>query len=460
MNPMIQLEKLIAIFVVSLTGFALSATVLGVDPPPDGGYPNNNTAEGQDALFSLSTGLDNTAIGFQALFNNTFGSANTAIGSSALRNNRTGSDNTATGRLALFHNTTGGLNTATGDSALFFNTIGINNTATGNFAMSLNTTGDNNTATGGIALGSNTSGDNNTANGDLALANNRSGINNTASGGTALFFNTTGNNNTATGFGALFGCAGGECSLSTGNNNTATGASALLGNVTGNGNTANGGGALSNNTTGSRNIALGVDAGLNLTTGDNNIDIGNQGVAGESGQIRIGTRGVQTAIFIAGIRGVTVANGIPVVIGPNGQLGTLTSSVRFKEAIRPMDKASEAILSLKPVTFRYKKEIDGERTPQFGLVAEDIEKVNPDLVVRDEEGKVSSVRYEAVNAMLLNEFLKEHRKNEEQEATIAQLKSGIEALAATVKEQASQIQKVNAQVELNGPAPQAAENNQ
>jgi Chaperone of endosialidase len=457
MNPMSQLEKLIAIFVVSLTCFVLSATVLGVDPPPDGGYPNNNTAEGQDALFSLSTGLDNTAIGFQALFNNTFGSANTAIGSSVLRNNRTGSNNTATGRLALFHNTTGGLNTATGDSALFFNTTGTNNTATGNFALSLNTTGENNTATGGTALGCNTGGDNNTANGELALANNRIGSNNTASGGTALFFNTTGNNNTATGVGALFGCAGGECGPSAGNNNTATGASALLGNVTGNGNTANGVRALSNNTTGSRNIALGVDAGLNLTTGDNNIDIGNQGIAGESGHIRMGTA-LHTATFIAGIRGVTVANGVPVVVSPQGQLGTTTSSVGWKEAIKPMDKASEAILALKPVTFRYKKEIDADRTRQFGLVAEDVEKVNPDLVVRDAEGQVYTVRYEAVNAMLLNEFLKEHRIVQElksiaarQEATIARQQKQIEALTAG-------LQKVSAQIEASKMAPQMVNN--
>jgi hypothetical protein len=419
-----------------LVCFGLLSRAQAVVPAPDGGYPGNNTAEGQDALFRLITGFDNTANGFQALFNNTFGSANTAIGSSALRNN-----------------TTGGLNTATGDSALFFNTTGNNNTATGNFALSLNTTGENNTATGGTALGSNTSGDNNTANGDLALANNRIGSNNTASGGTALFFNTTGNNNTATGVGALFGCAGGECGFSTGNNNTATGASALLGNVTGNGNTANGVRALSNNTTGSRNIALGVDAGLNLTTGSHNIFIGNSGFTADSNRIRIGTRGVHTAAFIAGIREVTVASGVPVVVGPNGQLGIMTSSVRFKEGIKPMDKASESILALKPVTFRYKKDLDPDGIPQFGLVTEDVEKVNPDLVVRDENGNVSSVRYEAVNVMLLNEFLKEHRKVEEQGEMIARQQRQIDALTAG-------LQKVSAQLEVSKPAPQTVLNSQ
>jgi hypothetical protein len=208
----------------------------------------------------------------------------------------------------------------------------------------------------------------------------------------------------------------------------------------------------------SRNIALGVDAGLNLTTGSHNIFIGNSGFTADSNRIRIGTRGVHTATFIAGIREVTVASGVPVVVGPNGQLGTMTSSVRFKEGIKPMDKASELILALKPVTFRYKKDLDPDGIPQFGLVAEDVEKVNPDLVVRDAEGKVNGVRYEAVNAMLLNEFLKEHRKNDEQEKTIAELKSGMTALAATVKEQASQIQKVSAQLEASKPAPQVVNN--
>ena len=176
--------------------------------------------------------------------------------------------------------------------------------------------------------------------------------------------------------------------------------------------------------------------------------------------IRIGKVGTQTATFVAGIRGVTVASGIGVIIGSNGQLGTVTSSARFKEAIKPMHKASEAILALKPVTFRYKHDLDPDGVPQFGLVAEQVEKVNPDLVVRDEDGKVSTVRYEAVNAMLLNEFLKEHRKVEEQQGTIAQLKTAaarqqkqIEALAATV-------QKVSNQLELNKAAQQVVANNQ
>jgi hypothetical protein len=198
---------------------------------------------------------------------------------------------------------------------------------------------------------------------------------------------------------------------------------------------------------------LGNFAGSNLTTGDNNIDIGNVGVAGEANTIRIGTLGTQTATYVAGIMGKTVPRGTPVFINANGQLGTVASSARFKTEIKPMDKASEAILALKPVTFRYKKEIDAERIPEFGLVAEDVEKVNPDLVVRDAEGKVYTVRYEAVNAMLLNEFLKEHRKNEEQGAMIARQQKQIDALTAG-------LQKVSAQLEVSKAEPQVAENNQ
>src|SRR5437667_9712968 len=192
----------------------------------------------------------------------------------------------------------------------------------------------------------------------------------------------------------------------------------LQNNTTGYSNTALGPYALQTNTTGYSNIAVGTLAGYNLMTGSNNIDIGNQGAAGESGVIRIGTAGSQTDTLIAGIYNVPVS-GLSVVVGSVGQLGTSTSSARFKDDIKPMDKASEAILSLQPVTFRYKHDLDPAGIPQFGLVAEQVEKVNPDLVARDDQGKPYTVRYEAVNAMLLNEFLKEHRKVEEQGRTIA-----------------------------------------
>jgi Chaperone of endosialidase len=268
---------------LALACFAFSPMARAVTPVPDGGYTNNNTAEGGGALKNLTTGTSNTAIGFDALFSNTTGTENTANGVNALFSNTTGEGNTATGAGALVFNTTGSGNTANGDIALFFNTTGSGNTANGTFALQSNTTGFNSTANGQGALSSNTTGGFNTAN----------GVN-------ALFSNTSGNSN----------------------------------------------------------IALGASAGANLTTGNNNIDIGNVGSAGESSHIRIGTVGTQTATFIAGIHGVTVASAVGVVIGVNGHLGTVTSSARFKEAIKPMDKASEAILALKPVTFRYKHELD------------------------------------------------------------------------------------------------------
>ena len=389
-----------------LAAFALSPTVQAqLSPPPDGGYDGDNTAEGTDALFSLTTGPDNTAIGFDALYSNTTGDSNTATGSIALSSNTTGVRNTANGYAALNSNTTGERNTATGRAALTFNTTGNNNTADGHDALFSNTTGIWNTATGSFAL----------------------------------FSNTSANDNTAIGYFALFG------------------------NTTGNNNTANGTNALLNNTTGNENIALGNLAGSNLTTGDNNIDIGNQGVAAEAGTIRIGTQGTQTATYIAGISGIPIGAGVAVRVNASGQLGTVASSARFKDEIKPMDKASEAILALKPVTFHYKKELDPDGIRQFGLVAEDVAKVNPDLVVRDGEGKAYTVRYEAVNAMLLNEFLKEHRTVEEQKATIAQLKQDFQSRLAEQQKQiqalTAGLQKVSTQLELSKPAAQTVVDN-
>jgi len=256
--------------------------------------------------------------------------------------------------------------------------------------------------------------------------------------------------NTATGDYALF-------NLTTGTRNTAIGFQALNTNTTGGKNTAIGFFALQDNITGKNNIALGYAAGV-FTAGDNNIHIGNVG-AQESDTIRIGTvagRGIrefQSNTYIAGISGVTIAGGVPVIIDADGHLGSTTSSERFKDEVKPMDKASEAILALKPVTFHYKKELDPDGILQFGLVAEQVEKVRPDLVARDKEGRPYSVRYEAVNAMLLNEFLKEHRTVQEQGETIARLQKQIEALTAG-------LEKVSAQVEMNKPATQTVLNNQ
>jgi Chaperone of endosialidase len=453
MNTLIlQFKKVTPLYLIvfALGWLALlpRAQALLPPPPPDGGYPNENTAEGDFALFNLTTGSFNTAIGFGALFSNTTGISNTATGKTALVSNTFGSFNTATGVAALADNTTGIENTATGASALQNNTTGFWNTATGLQALSQNTTGAANTATGFLAMNNNTTGDDNTATGDNALSNNRIGNRNTATGEDALQNNRIGNNNTATGFLAL--------NFNTGNDNTATGVNALFHNTTGAANTAIGINALFNNAGGSNNIALGQSAGMNIN-GFNNIAIGNAGAA-ENNRIRIGTQGMHNGTFIAGIAGVAVI-GTQVVVNANGKLGVTTSSARFKEAIRPMDKLSEAILALKPVTFRYKHELDPDGIPQFGLIAEQVEKVNPHLVARDADGKVNTVRYEAVNAMLLNEFLKEHRKVEEQEKTIAELKSGMTALAAMVKEQAAQIQNVSAQLELSKPEPQTVLNN-
>ncbi|PYK10944.1 MAG: hypothetical protein DME61_02085 [Verrucomicrobia bacterium] len=332
-----------------------------VSPAPDGGYPGGNTAEGQAALLSLTTGGFNTAVGFLSLRSDTTGPYNTAVGAGALLAN----------------------------------------------------TADLNTATGAGSLLSNTTGSDNTANGGLALFSNITGYSNTATGAFALFSNTGGHQNTALGVGALFN------------------------NISGNGNTAAGINALLNNTTGNGNTVLGVAAGGGITTANNVICIGTDG------------NNVDNSCFIGNIFGSTSVNGVGVLVNSNGRLGTMTSSRRFKEEIKPMDQASEALFALKPVTFRYKKEIDRQRIPQFGLVAEDVEKVDPDLVARDEKGKPYSVRYDQVNAMLLNEFLKAHGKMEEQQRQI-------QALTVQLKEQAAQIQKVSARLEVGKPAPQMA----
>jgi len=294
---------------------------------------------------------------------------------------------------------------------------------------------------------SNTDGFGNTGTGLNPLHDNTIGNANTANGANALYHNTSGDNNTAIGFIALL-------ASTTGFDNTANGASALNMNTTGSDNTANGFNALLLNRTGNNNIALGASAGQNLTTGSHNIYIGNLGGTNdESRKIRIGTVGGQNATFIAGISGGTVPDGVGVIVGSNGKLGTVVSSARFKDEIKPMDKASEAILALKPVTFNYKKELDPDGIPQFGLVAEDVEKVNPALVARDNQGKPYTVRYEAVNAMLLNEFLKEHGKVEKLEATVVRQQKQIEALTAG-------LQKVSAQLEASQTAPQVVNNNQ
>jgi trimeric autotransporter adhesin len=469
----------LAISTLVIVGLAFLPEAQAVVPPPDGGYPGDNTAEGDGALLNLTSGVWNTALGrqalrndttggantatgFQALLNNTTGDRNTACGSQSLNRNRVGSDNAAIGVGALYFNQSTN-NTAIGNYALYGNTQGTANTATGYGALSHNGGGDANTATGYQALNSNTfQAGANTATGYQALYNNTSASGNTATGYQALFSNTTGRFNTADGYQALYrnttgftNTAIGEFALrnnTTGYYNTAVGYEARFESTTGNFNTAIGAATLSNNT-GSDNIALGDGAGQNLTTGDGNIDIGSAGEANDSYTIRIGQFHYQTAAFIAGIYEGTTGSTMtrPVIVDENGQLGTVASSQRFKTEIEPMGESSEAILALKPVTFHYKHDSQGR--PQFGLIAEEVAKVNPALVLPDTEGKPYTVRYEAVNAMLLNEFLKEHRKVEKLEAMIT-------TLATTVKEQAEQIQRVSGQLEMAKLAGKVAKNEQ
>jgi hypothetical protein len=442
----------------SIAWLALSAETRAVSPTPDGGYAGNNTAEGNSALFSLSSGADNTAIGFQALFHNTSGTYNSGEGFRALFSNTTGNANTGNGVNALFRNTTGGLNTATGVQALFNNTTGGNNTASGYHALFSNTTGQFNNAVGANALPANVDGVSNNALGESALFSNIHGGSNTAVGDRALANNDStgndlGNANTAVGAGAL-------SSNTDGDSNNAVGFNALGGNVDGLFNNAVGFDALADNVSGAGNVAIGDSAGAGVE-GDFNIYIGafagpapSPAPVSENETIRIGDV-FNVACYIGGIRGTSTANAnaVPVVIDSAGQLGTVSSSRRFKDEIKPMDNSSEAILGLKPVTFHYKT--DKQNTPQFGLIAEEVAKMNPDLVVRDDNGEIYTVRYEAVNAMLLNEFLKEHRRVEEQRAyfelKLAQQQKQIEALTAT-------IQKVSNQVALSRPAPQLVAN--
>jgi hypothetical protein len=344
---------------VALACFVVLPNAPAVIPPPDGGYPGANTAEGQSALFSLTSGTFNTAVGW----------------------------------LSLESVTTGILNTAVGAGTLVLNTA------------------SENTATGAGALLSNTSGFDNTANGSFTLANNITGNNNTAVGSNALSSNTSGNSNTAIGRDAL-------SSNNIGNNNTAVGRDALLANTTGESNVAIGRGALAFNPAGDSNLAIGIDAGNQVTTASNVICIGHTGAD------------VSDSTWISNIYGVTTQSGTTasVIVSNNGQLGTVASSERFKKNIATMEKSSEAILSLRPVTFHYKT--DTQDIPQFGLIADEVAKVNPALVLPDKDGRPYTVRYDAVNAMLLNEFLKEHRTVNELRATVAQQQKQLEALTA------------------------------
>lgn len=377
-------------------GAALLATVgvaRSVQPPnvvvSDG---NGNTAMGTLALKNLTVGQTNTAAGYSALGSNTVGSGNTAMGDAALSANTSGADNSALGLLALAHNENGGQNTASGARALRDNDTGFSNTATG----------------------------------ADALGSNRTGSYNTSAGVASMYYNTLGIRNAATGFAALY-------RNTTGSNNTADGVEALYSNTTGLSNTAVGQAALFNNDSGYRNVALGFQAGF-AVTGSDNITIGTftQGKAAENGVIRIGTKSYQSKAFIAGISGVKtgLATAKTVFIDANGQLGTIKSSRIYKEDIHPMGDVSARLLSLQPVTFRYKETYDdGSRPIEFGLIAEDVAEVFPELVVNDSDGKPETVRYDLIATLLLNEFEKEHAIVQAQSERIAELEKETQELA-------------------------------
>src|SRR5262245_42617703 len=386
MNSSIHFKQRSPVFVVTLLLACLGILPVGqaVVPPPDGGYPGGNTAEGQRALFSLTTGSFNTAVGFFSLGSNAEGEFNTGLGAGALFAN-TGHQNTATGAAALLNNATGVKNTANGALALF----------------------------------SNITGNSNTASGDGALFTNSEGFNNTAVGYNALLNNTTAGDNAAVGTTALFNNSTGEFNVAVGSQ------------------------SLRNNVSGDSNTAIGDSAGFSIT-GSGNVCIGAgvNGVAGETNITRI--RNVYES----------VATERAVYVTSDNRIGTLSSSRRYKEQIKPMENASEAIHSLRPVTFRYKKEIDAARSLCFGLIAEEVAQINPNLVTSDREGKPETVRYEAINAMLLNEFLKEHRKVEEQEEASVELKSAIalqekatENHVARFQQQEAKMQSLNDQLE-------------
>jgi trimeric autotransporter adhesin len=373
-----------------------------------------NTALGYMSLNTITTGAQNVAIGNQALSLDTDGFGNVAIGDDAMYDNTHGIFNVGIGYGALLRNTTGNNNISMGFFSLNANQNGYGNVALGFSAMLTNISGYDNEAVGNQALNFNTTGYFNVANGSTALYNNTTGFSNVADGPGALYSNTVGSNNIAEGYEALF-------SNTSGTGNLAFGYQALFSSAGSANNTAVGPYALNAITTGTDNTALGYGAGQSLATGSYNIEIGD-GVAGNAGDdrtIHLGSQGVQSQTFVAGIYGTTIPSpGVPVYVNNAGQLGTATSSRRFKHDIQKMGTASDVILALQPVTFKYKPELDPSSTPQFGLIAEEVAKIDPDLIVKDPNGQPYTVRYDAVNAMLLNEFQKQHEIVEKQQKEI------------------------------------------
>lgn len=402
-------------------------------PPPDGCYPGFTTAEGCQALQNLTTGSANTGVGWRSLFAVADGSFNTSVGAGALVLN-TDDNNVAVGAVALLLNNTGSSNTAVGTAALEFNTSHFTNVAVGTFAAQ-NSDANFNTAVGGFALKDNTNGTRNTAIGSGALEPMLGGDDNTAVGELAgSNYTGTESNNICIGSGTE-GTAGESNAIRIGDASTSGGIDVINS------------GTLANAIT----IGAGMSTGgINLLTllGFGTVSIGNG----------LQTTNGASTCFIGGVFNQTpVAGSHAVVVGPNNQLADATlSSRRFKKDIAPIDKLSEGILALRPVTFHWKNDKTNE--PEFGLVAEEVAEVNLDWITRNPQGEVSGVRYETIPVLLLNEFLKEHKKVEEQQASISQLKSEMQTMVAQLKEQAAQIQKVSAQLEVSKTAPQVVAN--
>jgi hypothetical protein len=387
----------------ALMGAAGSAAL--AQQPPDVVQSDDfgNTAMGTSALLSATP--EDTAKPGRSI-----GSYNTAAGLNALYSNTTGADNTAIGTASMSSNLTGNQNTATGYAALTGNTVGQSNTAAGYYSLSENTSGSFNVASGDAALERNATGSNNTAVGASALELNEAGNANSAYGWSALQ-NASGNDNTAVGASALI-------SDSSGQMNTATGMNSLYSNLSGNGNTALGHSALKNSI-GDNNLGLGANGGYNLAGGSNNIEIANQGLAGDSGAIRIGTSGTQTSTYIAGIENSKVT-GSAVYVTANGQLGVLASSERYKTDIVPLGTSTHKLAQLRPVSFHLKSQPGGE--VQYGLIAEEVAKVYPELVTRDAAGNIQGVRYDEIAPLLLNEVQRQQQRMNSQAAALLELK--------------------------------------
>jgi trimeric autotransporter adhesin len=409
---------------------------------------DNNTAVGYTAMYWNTTGIGNTATGVQSLNQNRTGYWNTATGFNSLISNTTGSNNTASGIDALACNFTGSWNTASGAFALgggTFNFVepfpacaaghayyGNGNTATGAQALLTNTIGNNNTASGYGSLYSNTTAAENTATGYNSLYANTTGNKNTASGALALISNTTGSYNTASGYEALYYNIDGI-------RNSASGDWGLYSNTHGSDNTASGQAALYSNTVGSNNIGLGANAGYNVTSGSNNIEIGSEGSSSDGGTIRIGTAGTQTATYIAGIENAKVT-GAAVYVTSSGQLGVLASSERYKTAIAPMGAGTEKLSDLRPASFHLKTDANGP--VQYGLIAEEVAQVYPELVIRNAAGKIQGVRYDELAPMLLNEVQKQQQRIAAQDAQAV-------TQAAEIRELKQQQKQFSTQAELN-----------